>query len=177
MDPNESAEIKQATTRQAVRKLVNNGVIVKLPVKIRSRYRWRIRRAAISKGRHTGMGCRRGTANARNPSKLQWVKRIRILRRVLRKYRNADKIDKHLYRELYLKAKGNVFKGKKNLIEHVFKAKEKIEREKKIKQELEAKKEKMAKLKSLKEEKEKKKAKKIIEEADEAAKLQKEQKE
>lgn len=52
-------------------------------------------------------------------SQVLWMRRLRVLRRLLVKYRAAGKIDKHLYHELYQSSKGNTFKHKRALVEHV----------------------------------------------------------
>ncbi|KAF3602388.1 hypothetical protein F2Q69_00034261 [Brassica cretica] len=81
LDPSESRDISMANSRQNIRTLVKDGLIIRKPSKIYSRAHARTLNEAKLKGRHPGYGKKKGTREARQPTKVLWMNRMRVLRR------------------------------------------------------------------------------------------------
>lgn len=147
MDPNEANEIIMANSRFSVRKLVKDGLIIRKAGAMHSRARVRLYQAAKRQGRHMGTGKRRGTRDTRMPQKVLWIRRQRVLRRLLKKYRENKKIDRNMYHLMYMRCKGNQFKNKRVLIEAIHTEKNQKAKEKVLQMQLEARKAKAALMK------------------------------
>jgi large subunit ribosomal protein L19e len=132
IDPNETSEVAMANSRKNIRKLYKDGLIMRRQVHMHSRSRVQRYHEAKRKGRHQGHGKRRGCKDARMPSKVLWMRRQRVLRRLLKKYRETKKITKDIYHHFYLGSKGNLFKNKSVLIEAIHKMKQEKIREKEL---------------------------------------------
>ena len=112
IDPEEIEEVSRALTRDAVRQLINQGIIKAKPEKGISSYRSKKIKEQKAKGRRKGRGSIKGAKNARTPKKAAWMTTIRALRKELKDMRDTEQINPTTYRKLYKMAKGGAFRSK-----------------------------------------------------------------
>jgi large subunit ribosomal protein L19e len=111
IEPDYVDDVVMAITRDDIRNLIQQGIIQKRQKIGISKYRTNLRKDRKKRGRARGYGKRKGLASARNPTKRAWINTIRPLRRELKQLRDTGKIEKSVYRKMYLRAKGGSFKS------------------------------------------------------------------
>lgn len=114
-DADSAKAVKELISREAVKELVEDKIVEKIPVKGNSRTRANFIAAQKKKGLRKGQGSRKGTENARFNHKDKWMIKIRALRAHLLKLKETEKIENTVYRDLYRKSKGNFFRNKRHL--------------------------------------------------------------
>jgi large subunit ribosomal protein L19e len=122
MNPDKLDDIEACITRSDIRIAIGSGLIRAKPKQGSSK--GRIRHIANQKasGKRKGPGSRKGTANARVPDKRRWIATIRPIRDELKTLRADGKITPSVYRLYYRRAKGGVYKSRRNLKQHMIAA-------------------------------------------------------
>ncbi len=117
--PENKKALKEVISREGVKELLGEGIITKVPKKGIARTRANKILSQKKKGRMSGHGNRRGTANARFNEKAKWMIKIRALRVALKKFKDAGRLEVKDYRELYKKSKGNFFRNKRHMMLYI----------------------------------------------------------
>jgi large subunit ribosomal protein L19e len=119
LNPDRLDEIEDCITRSDIRIAVESGLIKAKPKQGTSRGRIRYAAEQKASGKRKGPGSRKGTANARVPDKRRWIATIRPIRAELKTLRAEGKITPSVYRFYYRRAKGGVYKSRRNLRQHM----------------------------------------------------------
>jgi large subunit ribosomal protein L19e len=115
IDPEFEDEVSLAITRNDIRRLVDEGAIQRKQKIGVSRGRARHILSQKRKGQRKGPGKRKGKYTSKLSSKDRWMMKIRPMRKELKKLRDEGRITRRVYRDLYLKAKGNAFRNTAHL--------------------------------------------------------------
>lgn len=114
-NPEAKEEIKKAITKEQIRDLIKEKKIFEARLNEQSRFRSRKIKKQRRKGLRKREGSRKGKKKARTPAKEKWMIRIRLQRGFLKNLKEKNKIEKKVYRDLYLKAKAGYFRNLRHL--------------------------------------------------------------
>jgi large subunit ribosomal protein L19e len=111
IDPDRMDDVDGAITREEIRKLIHEKVIVSLPQKGVSRSRAKTIRGKKRLGRRSGIGSVTGAGYAKVTQKDAWMIRIRSLRRKLRELKASRVITESTYTQYYRMAGSGRFES------------------------------------------------------------------
>jgi len=111
INPERMDDVEGAITREEIRKLIHEKVIVTLPEKGVSRSRAKIIREKKRKGRRSGPGSITGGGYAKVTQKEAWMIKIRSLRRKLRELKASRIITEATYSQYYRMAGSGRFES------------------------------------------------------------------
>ncbi len=113
--PDRLKDIKEAITKEDMRRLVSDGAVSARP--LNSVSRGRVRKVLIQrrKGRRQGKGSRRGHATARLSSKDAWISRVRVQREFLCELRLKNLVSQATYTLLRARIKGGFFRSRRHV--------------------------------------------------------------
>ncbi len=109
IDPERVEDVEGAITREEIRKLINDRVIVSLPQQGVSRGRAKTIQVKKRRGRRMGPGSRTGSGFAKIPRKEVWMTKIRSLRKALRELKANRVITEGTYTQVYRMAGSGKF--------------------------------------------------------------------
>ena len=115
--PSAIKEAEKAITREDVRNLIKNGSIYATAIKHNISAYAKVLKEKRKKGRRRGVGRRKGTRSARG--EVEYKKRIRGQRRVLKALKDEKVIDNNRFKKYYALVKGGNFASKISLISHI----------------------------------------------------------
>jgi large subunit ribosomal protein L19e len=111
IDPERMSDVEGAITRDEIKKLIHEKVIVSLPEKGVSRSRAKIIRGKKRLGRRSGPGSITGAGYAKVTQKDAWMIKIRSLRRKLRELKASRTITEETYSQYYRMAGSGRFQS------------------------------------------------------------------
>jgi large subunit ribosomal protein L19e len=111
INPERMDDVDGAITREEVRKLIHEKIIVSLPEKGVSRSRAKTIRGKKRLGRRSGEGSVTGAGYAKVTQKEAWMIRIRSLRRKLRELKASRVITEATYTQYYRMAGSGRFQS------------------------------------------------------------------
>lgn len=111
------ADAKKAITREDVRTMIKDGNLYAIKIKHNISAYSKVLREKRNKGRRRGPGRRKGSEKARGI--LEYKKKIRGQRRVLKILKTEKIIDNDKFKKYYALVKGGNFVSKISLISHI----------------------------------------------------------